>query len=380
MKTIIRDIKAVVSGRVERTDIVIEDGVFSYSQTGPYEKEIDGKDLIAVPGFIDTHIHGIGSFGTEDGTEKAILGMSAKLAEAGVTSFFPTIYTDTMQRITMDEKAIAAAAGKEKGASIAGIHIEGPFISPNRIGAQNPAGRLDPDEKAFYTMLEAGNGLVRAMTLAPELEGVEKIAKLGKENNIVLLMGHTDASYEEAIHGMELGIRHTTHLFNAMSGLVHRHPGVVGCCLLNSAMSAEIIADGKHVHPDIVKFVIKSKGEDKVVVITDSLRPTMQEDGILTANGVEVEMGDGLWVTKGRPELIQGSALTMHKAFVNLVRWGVPMATASAVTATTPAKIYSLSDRGEILPGKRADLVVMDSNLGIKFTMINGEIVCGTAN
>ncbi len=378
MKTVIRNIEAVVAGNLIKTDIAIEDGVFSC--TGGKADEINGEGLIAVPGFIDTHIHGIGGYGTEDGTEDAILGMSEMLARAGVTSFFPTIYTDTMQRITMDERAIVSAAGKEKGASIAGIHIEGPFISPNRIGAQNPAGRLDPDESAFAEMLEAGGGMIKAMTAAPELEGIEKIVRLSKENGIVVLMGHTDATYEEAVHGMEIGIRHTTHLFNAMSGLSHRKPGVVGCCLLNRSMSTEIIADGKHVHKDVVRFVLRTKGPDKTVVITDSLRPTMQEGGKLTANGVEVEMGDGLWVTKGRPELIQGSALTMHKAFVNLVRWGVPITDASAVTSTTPARIYSLSDRGEIMPGKKADLVVMDRNLGIKFTMINGEIVCGTAN
>ncbi len=375
----IRNVRAVISGRLIRTDISIADGLFGPFE-GKAEREIDGTGLLAVPGFIDTHIHGIGGCGTEDGCQEAILKMSETLAEAGVTSFFPTIYTDTMERITSDEAAIVSACGKEKGASIAGIHIEGPFISPNKIGAQNPAGRLDPDEKAFMTMLNAGSGKIKAMTMAPERTGIEKIVSLCQENGIVPLMGHTDANYEEAVHGMNIGIRHVTHLFNAMTGLQHRNPGVVGCALLNDAMSVEIIADGKHVNPEIIPFIIKTKGAENVVVITDSLRPTMQKDGIKTANGVEVEMGDGLWVTKGKPELIQGSSLTMHKAFVNLVTWGLPVTTASAVTSTTPASIYSLSDRGEIMDGKRADLVVMDKDLNIKFTMIKGEIICGTAN
>ena len=379
MRTLIRNIDAVVSGRVVRTDIMVEDGIFR-SFDGKPDRTIDGTGLTAVPGFIDTHIHGVGGYGTEDGTEDAVLSMSRTLAQAGVTSFFPTIYTDTMERILMDEKAIASASGKEEGASIAGIHIEGPFISPNRIGAQNPAGRLDPDMKAFKTMLDAGKGMVRAMTAAPELPGMEEIAMAARESGVVLLMGHTDATYEEAIKGMDMGIRHTTHLFNAMSGLQHRKPGVVGCALMHDAMTVEIIADGKHVRSDIVLYVIKTKGPDKTVVITDSLRPTMQRSGELTANGVPVEMGDGLWVTKGRPDLIQGSALTMHKAFVNLVHWGLPIEEASAVTSTTPARIYSLSDRGEIAPGRRADLVVMNRDLGIEFTMINGECICGTAN
>ncbi len=378
MNTLIKNIDAVVCGRLVRTDIAINGNVFGIADG--HTETIDGTGLLAVPGFIDTHIHGIGGRGTEDGTEEAILAMSDALKEEGVTSFFPTIYTDTMERILSDERAIRSAKGKEKGASIAGIHIEGPFISPNRIGAQNPAGRLDPDEAVFMRMLEEGGSLVKAMTCAPELPGIERIAAKAAENGVVLLMGHTDATYEEAMHGMDIGIRHATHLFNAMSGFSHRKPGVVGCVMMHSAMSTEIIADGKHVNSDIVKYIIEAKGTDRVAVITDSLRPTMQKTGELTANGVPVEMGDGLWVTKGRPELIQGSSLTMHSAFTNLVHWGLPIETASAVTSTTPASIYSLSDRGEIAPGKRADLVVMDRSLGIKFTMVNGEIVCGTAN
>lgn len=380
MEILIKNIKAVISGRVTETDIAISGNHFSPAGEKKYEKVIDGHGLLAVPGFIDTHIHGIGGYGTEDGTEEAILGMSKSLAKAGVTSFFPTIYTDTMERITADERAIVAAHGKEKGASIAGIHIEGPFISPNRIGAQNPLGRLEPSKEAMDTMLASGGGLIKEMTIAPELPGVEEIVKIARNKGIIPSMGHTDATYDEAMKGMDMGIRHTTHLFNAMSALKHRNPGVVGCALLNDAMSVEIIGDGKHVHPDIVKYVINTKGRDRTVIITDSLRPTMQDEGILTANGVEVMMGDGLWVTKGKPDLIQGSALTMHKAFVNLVSWGVPIDTASYITSTSAAKLYGLSDRGEIRPGLRADLVVMDMNLGIKFTVINGEIVCGTTN
>ncbi len=380
MKTLIRNIDAVVSGRMVRTTLAIDGERLAADEGMQADRIIDGTDLIAVPGFIDTHIHGVGGHGTEDGSEEAILSMSRTLAEAGVTSFFPTIYTDTMERIINDEKAIVAASGKEEGASIAGIHLEGPFISPKRIGAQNPAGRLDPDEKALGIMLDAGKGMVKAMTVAPELPGMARIAQICQQEGIVLLMGHTDADYDAALRGMEMGIRHTTHLFNAMTGLVHRKPGAAGCALMNGSMTAEIIADGFHVHPDIVRFVIRTKGCSNVAVITDSLRPTMQKEGVLTANGVEVEMGRGLWVTKGNTDLIQGSALTMHQAFTNLVGWGLSLEEASAVTSTTPARIYSLSDRGELLPGRRADIVVMDRDLRIRFTMINGAIACGTAN
>ncbi len=379
MRIAIRDIDAVKGGRIAKTDIIVEDGKFT-EKSGSCDREIDGRGLLAVPGFIDTHIHGIGGCGTEDGDEDSILTMSSCLAAAGVTSFFPTIYTDTMERILKDERAIVQAHGKEKGASIAGIHIEGPFISPRRIGAQNPAGRLDPSPSAMEAMIAEGCGLTRAMTAAPELEGIREIAKIAEKHGIVMLMGHTDASYEEASAGIKMGFRHAAHLFNAMSGINHRKPGTAGCILMHDEMTAEIIADGRHVHPDLVKFVIRTKGADKVAVITDSLRPTMQREGKLTANGVEVEMKDGLWVTKDNPELIQGSALTMHRAFVNLINWGIPVEEASMVTSSAPARIYGLSDRGEIAAGKRADLAVMDRNLEIRFTMVNGGIVCGTAS
>ena len=149
---------------------------------------------------------------------------------------------------------------------------------------------------------------------------------------------------------------------------------------MHDEVNVEIIGDGKHVHKDIIMYVIRTKGTDKVAIITDSLRPTNQRSGKLTANGVEVEMGDGLWVTKGNPDLIQGSSLTMHKAFKNLVSWGLSIQEAAAVTSTTPARIYRLEDRGSLEEGKRADIVLLDSDLGIKEVFIGGETRCGTAS
>ena len=373
MSVLIKNINAVLPDGVRTMDLAAEDGLLCAPKAKAYGSVLDGTGLIAVPGFIDTHIHGTGGFGTEDGTEEAILGMSRVLLSEGVTTFFPTIYTDTMERILMDEEAIVSAMGKEKGSEIGGIHVEGPFISPNKIGAQNPLGRKDPSSEVMAEILAAGKGQVKAMTCAAERPGIEEVVRLAKENGVVLLQGHTDASYDEALRGMRLGITHATHLFNAMTPLQHRYPGVVGCVLLHGEMTGEIIMDGKHVHPDIIRHVIKTKGPDKVAAITDSLRPTLQKEGALTANGVEVEMGDGLWVTKGRPELIQGSCLTMHKGFINLLRWGVSITDAVKMTSTTPARIYSLDDRGSIETGKRADLVIMEPSMKIRYVFLKGE-------
>ena len=373
MSVLIKNINAVLADRVRTMDLALEDGLISEARDKAYGQVLDCAGLLAVPGFIDTHIHGTGGYGTEDGTEEAMLKMSQVLLSEGVTTFFPTIYTDTMERILMDEKAIVSAMGKEEGSEIGGIHVEGPFISPNKIGAQNPLGRKDPSRKVMEQILAAGEGHVKAMTCAPERPGIEEIVEMAKANGVVLLQGHTDASYEESLRGMRLGITHATHLFNAMTALQHRYPGVVGCVLMHPEMNGEIIMDGKHVNPDIIKYVIRTKGPDKIAAITDALRPTLQKEGALTANGVEVEMGDGLWVTKGRPELIQGSCLTMHKAFINLLKWGISIVDAVKLTSSTPARIYSLSDRGSIGYGKRADLVIMDPSLKIRYVFLKGE-------
>lgn len=356
-----------------RHELFVTNGYFSKKENGIDYKEIDGKSYLAIPGFIDTHIHGIGGFGTEDGTPDAILGMSDFLIKEGVTTFFPTIYTDTLERMTNDERAIAQAIGNEKGAEIGGIHLEGPFISPFKIGAQNPAGRKNPSKDVMESLITAGQGKVKAMTMAPELDGIDAVAELAIEHNIVPLCGHTNATYEETLKGREHGIKHATHLFNAMTELKNRAPGVVGAVLSSSDMTAEIIGDGKHIHPSNIKFSIEKLGVDRVAIITDSLRPTRQKEGKLTANGVEVEMKDNLWVTKGNTDLIQGSCLTMLEAFKNLLGWGFSIEDSIKMTSTTPSRIYSLSDRGSIKEGKRADFILLDTNIDIHSVFVNGD-------
>lgn len=372
MNTLIHNVMAVLPDGMRKTDIAIENGLFSEPEKKTYDQEIEGRELIAVPGFIDTHIHGYGGYGSEDSSPDAVLAMSEALLREGVTAFFPTVYTDRRERMLSSIRAIAEAAGKEKGAEIAGIHVEGPFISPKRIGAQNPEGRLDPDPEAMKEIIEAGKGLVRAMTIAPELNGVAEIADIARKENIVLLMGHTDASYQEALSGMDMGIRHATHLFNAMSGLNHRNPGVAGCALFHEVMNAEIIADGIHVNKDLVRFVLKTKGR-KTVLITDSLRPTGQETGPFTANGNAVMMKDGAWVSAENPSLLEGSALTMHKAFRNVISWGISIEDASACCSFSPAAVYGMKDRGCIEYGRIADLVLMNSDLSVRYVFHKGE-------
>lgn len=337
---------------------------------------IDASGCYITPGLFDSHIHGIGGAGTEDGTADAILRMSDRLADYGVTSFLPTIYTDEFESMKASERAIVAAMGHEKGARILGINLEGPFISPYRIGAQNPAGQKNVDLKLFHELIQTGEGKVVCMTVAPELKGMRDLALEATKEGIVLLAGHTDATYENIMEGIQCGILHSTHFFNAMSRLHHRNPGTVGTIMINQDMCCEIIADGVHVHPEIVKLLVREKPKENIVLVTDSLKPTKQRSGQLMANGVKAVLSEeGAWVSAENPELFLGSALVLIRAVKNMVEWGIPMEVAIQMASTNPARIYHFDDIGSLIPGKRADITVFDSSFQVKGVMVGGTLI-----
>ena len=373
MNQIIRNAEAVLPDGIRTVDIAIDNGQFVHAENCKSDKIIDASGFLAVPGFIDTHIHGYGGYGTEDCDPDSILAMSELLLKEGVTSFFPTVYTDKEEKMLSAIEAIAKAAGKEHGASISGIHVEGPFISKEKIGAQAAEGRHDPDIMMMRRIIEAGNGLVKAMTIAPELPDTDKIVRIAEEYGIVLLMGHTNASYDEALMALSMGIHHTTHMYNAMSGINHRNPGAAGCALMHDTMYAEIIADGIHVNKDLALFTMKAKGKDRTILITDALKPTGQIMAPFTANGTEVVLRNGAWVSKENTGLLEGSALTMHKAFRNAVSWGLSIEAAAAASSSNPACLYSMKDRGSIEYGKTADFLLLDRNLNISRIFHKGE-------
>jgi len=337
---------------------------------------LDVQNNYIIPGLIDSHIHGIGGFGTEDNTPDSILGMSERLADFGVTRFLPTIYTDSEENMMDGVKAIVEAMGKEKGAIIHGVNLEGPFISSKRIGAQNPSGRKDVDLDLFHRFLEAGKGHITCMTVAPELKHMRQLALEARKHNVVLLAGHTDATYENIIEGMQCGILHSTHFFNAMSRLHHRNPGTVGAIMIQNNMKAEIICDGVHVHPELVKLLIRDKPLDNIVMVTDSLKPTKQRMGKLYANGVSASINEeGAFVSKENKDLFLGSALTMLKGLRNMTEWGIPLQDSVQMASSNPARIYSMDKVGSIIPEYKADLTVLDEKLQLKALFIGGKLV-----
>ncbi|MFA6775865.1 MAG: N-acetylglucosamine-6-phosphate deacetylase [Sphaerochaetaceae bacterium] len=337
---------------------------------------IDVQNAYIIPGMIDSHIHGIGGFGTEDCSPESILGMSERLADYGVSAFLPTVYTNLPEDMIKAEKAIVQAMGNEKGAKIMGINLEGPFISPKRINAQNPEGVHAVDTELFEQLIKAGQGHVVCMTVAPELKNMRELALLARRENIVLLAGHTDATYENMMEGIQCGILHTTHFYNAMSPLHHRNPGCVGAVLIHEEMQCEIICDGVHVHPELVKLLLREKPVSNIVMVTDSLKPTKQKIGPFYANGMKAVLSEqGVWVSENDPTLFLGSALTLQKAVKNVVGWGIPLSNAVQMTSTNPARIYGFRNMGMLIPDYTADVTVLDKTFQLKGLFVNGKLI-----
>ena len=320
----------------------------------------DAKGAYLAPGLIDLHIHGFAGFGPELGTEEAMLRMSEELAKMGVTSFCPTLYCgkpDDMLRLVENT---VGAFGKEKGTHLLGYHLEGPFISPRKPGVMRPEDIAPINLPAFEKLYEKARGHITNMTVAPELANIGPLVTFCKKYHILLQAGHTNATYEEFLHGATLGITHTTHLFNAMSVFNHRAPGAAGAVLLHPEISAEIIADGVHVHPDIVAFLRRIKPLENIVLVTDALMPTCQKKAPFLANGEEVEFLDGVW-KRATDHVIAGSALTMLQGLKNLVNFGYSLPQAVQCASTNPARLVGLKHKGILAVGMDADLTLFDA-------------------
>lgn len=367
---------------MENCAVLVHDGLiedvfnekrFAQKKFDSSVKLIDVNGAYIAPGFIDTHIHGFGGFGTDDSSTESVLEMSKALAQYGVTAFNPTLYPSEPDTMVKTIKAVVAAMGHEEGARIMGLHLEGPFLSPLKLGVQRPETLSAVDLHLMERLWQAAEGHIVNMTVAPELKGMRDLALFCLKKNIVLQAGHTDAKYENMVEGMQAGILHSTHLFNAMSRLNHRNPNAAGAVLIHPEMSCEIIADGVHVHPDLIKLLARDKPIDKIVLITDALKPTEQKTGPFFANGEEVEFVDGCFHRKA-DGVIAGSALTMIRGVKNLVSFGFPVENAVRLATTNPAQVMQYRKKGALIPGFDADITVFDKNYEILLTLVGGEL------
>ncbi len=351
---------------------VFNEARFKQKQFKPDTKFVDLRGAYIAPGLIDTHIHGIGGFGTDDMDCESILRMSEILPQYGVTAFIPTLYSAPKEKLFKGMMSILKAMGQEKGARILGMHLEGPFISPERLGVQSPDAISPVDLEYMKEIIALGQGNIINMTVAPELKGMRELALMCVDQGIILQSGHSNATYQQMVEAMQARIMHVTHLFNAMSRIHHRDPGVVGAVFIHPELSCEIIADGFHINPDIVKFLFRCKPIDKVVLVTDALKPTKQKAKHLFANGDEVYL-DKCFLRKA-DNVIAGSALTMIEGIKNLTSWGLPIEQAIQTASYNPANIMKQEHLGLIAPGYDADLVIFDKNFRVLKTVIKGQI------
>lgn len=367
---------------MEQCAVLIEDGkiadVFSQKRFEkkhfePDTRLFDVQGAYIAPGFIDTHIHGFKGHGTEDVSCDSILAMSKDLADYGVSAFNPTLYSSDEETFIKAIKAVTDAMGNEQGARIMGIHLEGPFVSPEKAGVQRPETIHGADLEMMERLWNASGGAIVNMTVAPEIKGMRELALYCLQKGIVLQAGHTNAMYENMVEGMQAGILHSTHLFNAMSQLHHRNPGAVGAVLIHPEMACEIIADGVHVHRDLFKLLLRDKPMDKIVLVTDALKPTEQECTPLFANGEEVVYKGGCFHRKS-DDVIAGSALTMIRGVKNLVDFGFPIGDAVRCATANPAQIMRYTTKGQLIPGYDGDVVVFDKHFNVLVSIIGGTI------
>lgn len=365
--------------------LVIDDGFFgSYTTEKPECEIVDHSGMWVAPGFVDTHIHGFANHATTDNNPESIDISSRELARHGTTSWLPTTFTQGVDDLAASCAAIAAADSSRDanytGARIQGIFLEGPFFTTKHVGAQNPEFLIDASYEAYDKWQEAAEGLIVKSALAAEKPGaLEYIATLDAEG-VVTAIGHSDATYDEAMAAVNAGATCFVHTYNGMRGLHHRDPGIVGCAMTTPSTYAEVICDGKHVAPAALKALVNAKGWQHVVLITDCLGCGGMPEGEYMSGGMPVVMKGGLCYIRnedGTTGSIAGSVLTLDKGVKNVVDWGVVTAEQAIRMATEVAARSARIDDccGSIIPGRDADLVVLDPELNLKTVYVGGHEV-----
>jgi len=323
------------------------------------EEEITSSGYIW-PGLIDLHVHGAGGADVMDGTPQALQRISHTLASYGVTGFLAT--TVTMDKPHL-EKALANVSDTSSsltGARTLGVHLEGPWICPAQRGAQNPEYIHDPQPTDADWAMEASRGKLRLVTVAPERAGAAALIENLHRQGVVVSAGHTSASFEQLMSAVEAGVSHITHVFNGMTGLHHREPGVAGAAMADDRVTVEVIGDGLHVHPAVIRLLCRTKPEDGLILISDGMRAVGQPDGVYDLGGLAVTAQQGKATLEDGS--LAGSLLTLDQAVRNTADYAdIPLWKAVRMASLAPAKRLGLADElGSLQAGKRADLSLTD--------------------
>lgn len=330
-------------------------------------------DFYLLPGLIDLHIHGARGHDVMDGNAEALCAISHALAAEGVTGFLATTMSAADEQVESLLKIMPQAMSQAKGAAILGLHLEGPFIAESKKGAQIAGVERAPKPGLIRHWQELAQGAIKLVTLAPELPGAFAFIHSLHEMNIIASIGHTNATYDETRAAIAAGCTQATHLFNAMRGLHQREPGAVTAILLSDRVSAELIADGLHLHPAIIDLVLKLKGKDRLLLVTDAMRAKCMGDGQYELGGQEVKVRAGKVTLKDGT--LAGSILRMPEALKNMVQFShCSFADAIGMATLNPARVLQLDRRkGSIEVGKDADMVVMNADHGVVLTMREGR-------
>lgn len=340
---------------------------------------LDGGGCYAIPGLIDLHFHGCKGYDFCDGTKEAIAEIAKYEASVGVTAICPATMTLPVEEL---ETVLSMAAGYRKdtegkpsaGADLVGINMEGPFISEAKKGAQDQRNIISCDADICQRFLDASNGLVKFVGIAPEQSqnAQEFIQKM--KDKVHISLAHTNADYDTAMAAFDAGADHAVHLYNAMPAFSHRSPGVVGAVSDSSHVNAEMICDGVHIHPSVVRAAFKMLGAHRIILISDSMRAAGMPDGQYTLGGLNVNVAGGkaTLVSNGA---LAGSATNLLECMKTVVKkMGIPLGTAVACATENPAKCLGISDEyGSIAPGKKGNVVLLDQDLNLKAVIKNGE-------
>jgi N-acetylglucosamine-6-phosphate deacetylase len=375
------------SNLLENPEITIEDGrIASIVGRGPGDArgKLDFPQATLAPAFVDVHIHGAAGHDVMEATPEALQAVGGFLATRGTGSYLATTVTapldTTLRALEGLARQIANPELLESGKASAkpvGIHLEGPFLSPKKCGVQPVEHMLAPDIGVFDRLFEAAEGRVRLMTLAPEMPGAVELTRHATGRGVRVSLGHSNATAAETRAAIEAGATSATHTFNAMRALDHREPGILGVVLTTGSVYAELICDGIHTAPELVRLWFSAKGPDRGILVTDAMSATGMPDGEYTLGGFQVHVADGRAMARG---VLAGSVLTLDRALKNFVEFtGAPIEQALRLLTTNPAAMTGLGNgAGQVVVGGPADLVAVNDE-GRLVASIHGGRPAGEA-